>query len=149
MESLPVLPIHRQVRVPSDARVYGEPRIRLPGVLRIHAAVIAAKIVVIDTILRIRVRFAEHEIAQSQSGVRRGECEGSCGRGIGARVHERVDVVCAKSKLMLPAYPTQGLAKLRGCRVRQSRNVSPLPAEAEPTRDTDAYNPVRQIGRVP
>ena len=60
-----------------------------------------------------------------------------------------MDIVCAEAELMLSAYPAEILADLHRGGVRQTGNVPALPAEAERPRNTDADNPVCQIGRVP
>src|SRR4051794_20116273 len=60
-----------------------------------------------------------------------------------------MDVIYAESELMFAAHPAEVFAELCGCRVRQARHVSSLPAEAERPGDTHADNPVGQIGWIP
>src|SRR5438132_14104460 len=60
-----------------------------------------------------------------------------------------MDIVCAEAELMFSMYPTQILANLNPCRVRQAGNVPSLAAETERAGNTDADNPVRQIRRIP
>src|SRR5439155_1590494 len=79
-------------------------------------------------------------------GCRESKVSGS--GGIGARVHQRMDIVCAEAELMFSMYPTQILANLNTCRVRQAGNVPSLAAETERAGNTDADNPVRQIRRI-
>ena len=106
MGELSVLVKRRLVRLPSQAVVYRQPPVYLPGVLRIDGRIILAIVEPVNQTLAVRVGLAQHEICEGQARDRAIEVGLSHGVQTGPIVHHLPVDTAADSDLMRTLDPT-------------------------------------------